>query len=77
MRRVLAWISIIFALGAFALLSLIFVLHVNIIIPIAMFAVALILLYVVKRMPVDETGISKSRSNETAFFDDSDDEHKQ
>lgn len=76
MRRVLAWITIILAIGAFALVSLIFVLRVNIIIPIVMFAAALVLLYVVKRMPVDETGITKSKSNETAFFDGSDDENK-
>ena len=72
MRRILAWVSIILALGAFTLLSLTFLLRVNIIIPILMFGAALMLLYIVKRMPVDETGISKSRSNESAFFDGKD-----
>lgn len=69
MRRLLAWISIITALCAFAMFSLIFILHVKIIIPIALFGVALILLYIVKRMPNDQSGISKSKPNDSAFFD--------
>ena len=76
MRRILAWVSIILALGAFTLLSLTFLLRVNIIIPILMFAAALVLLYVVKHMPADETGISKSKSNESAFFDGKDNENE-
>ncbi len=56
MRRVLSWVAVALAAGAFILLCLIWVLHINVIIPIIMFAAAFVLLGVVKSMPSDDGG---------------------
>lgn len=50
MKRVLSFIAIGLTLGAFILLCLIWVLKINLIIPILMFASAFVLLGIVKRM---------------------------
>lgn len=54
MRRALSWIAIVLAAGAFILLCLIWILKINILIPILMFAAALVLLGIVKSMPSDD-----------------------
>ena len=53
MKRILAWAAIVLTAGAFILLCLVWLLKINILIPIAMFALAFILLGVVKKMPDD------------------------
>lgn len=70
MRRTLSWIAIFFALGAFCLLCLIWVLKVDIIIPLIMFVAAFVLLGIVKRMRNNDAGISQSKPDDSAFFDD-------
>ena len=65
MRRALSWIAIVLTAGAFILLCLIWVLKINIVIPIIMFAAALVLLGVVKSMPSDDDGSGKDNSGET------------
>lgn len=69
MRRILAVISIFFAIGAFVLLCLVLPLQINILIPIFMFVIAFMLLMIVKRMDSDETGVDKAKPNELAFYD--------
>lgn len=65
MRRVLSWIAIVLTGGAFILLCLIWLLKINILIPICMFAAALLLLFAVKRMAPDgEEGEGEHRSGE-------------
>ena len=54
LRRALSWIAIALTAIAFILLCLIWLLKINILIPIGMFAAAMVLLYIVKRMPTDE-----------------------
>lgn len=53
MRRILSWIAIVTIAAAFVLLCLVLPLKINITIPIALFAVAIVLFFVVKRMPSD------------------------
>ena len=72
MRRILAVISIAFAVGAFVLLCLVLPLQINILIPIFMFVIAFLLLMIVKRMNSDETGADNAKPNELAFYDDTD-----
>lgn len=69
MRRILAVISIVLAIGAFVLLCLVLPFGINILIPIFMFAFAFMLFLVVKRMDSDETGADKAKPNELAFYD--------
>lgn len=70
MRRALSIIALVLTGAAFILLCLIWVLKINAIIPILMFAAALILLGICKRMPVKpQTGIEESHSSDDAFFD--------
>ena len=57
--------------AAFILLCLIWVLRINAIIPVLMFAAAIILLGICKKMPVKpQTGIDKSQISNDAFFDE-------
>ncbi|MBQ1685261.1 MAG: hypothetical protein II072_07110 [Clostridia bacterium] len=65
MRRALSWIAIVLAAGAFILLCLIWILKINILIPILMFAAALVLLGIVKSMPSDDDGSGEDHSGGT------------
>ena len=76
MRRILAVISIFFAIGAFLLLCLVLPLRINILIPIFMFVIAFMLLMIVKRMDSDETGADKAKPNELAFYDTAETENQ-
>ena len=58
MKRILAWAAIVLTAGAFILLCLVWLLKINILIPIAMFVLAFILLGVVKKMPDDDAAPS-------------------
>lgn len=69
MKRTLAWICIVLTFVAFVLLSLVFVLRINVWIPVIMFAVSLIMLMMIKRMPNDNLKIEDKRTHESAFFD--------
>ena len=61
MRRALSIIALVLTGAAFILLCLIWVLRINAIIPVLMFAAAIILLGICKKMPVKpQTGIDKS-----------------
>ena len=61
MRRALSIIALVLTGAAFILLCLIWVLRINAIIPVLMFAAAIILLGICKKMPVKpQTGIHKS-----------------
>lgn len=61
-RRVLSWIAIVLTAGAFILLCLIWLLKINILIPILMFAAALVILGIVKNMPSDEEEAPKNEN---------------
>ena len=64
MRRALSIIALVLTGAAFILLCLIWVLRINAIIPVLMFAAAIIL-------PVKpQTGIDKSQISNDAFFDE-------
>lgn len=69
LRRTLAWICIVLTAAAFVLLSLVFVLKINIWIPVTMFAISLIMLMMVKRMPNDDLKETNKQIHEDAFFD--------
>ena len=69
MRRALSIIALVLTGAAFILLCLIWVLRINAIIPVLMFAI--ILLGICKKMPVKpQTGIDKSQISNDAFFDE-------
>ena len=75
MRRALSIIALVLTGAAFILLCLIWVLRINAIIPVLMFAAAIILLGICKKMPVKpqtgiDTGIDKSQISNDAFFDE-------
>ena len=68
MRRALSIIALVLTGAAFILLCLIWVLRINAIIPVLMFAAAIILLGICKKMPVKpQTGIDKSQISNGAF----------
>ena len=54
MKRILSYIAVGLTAGAFILLCLIWILKINVLIPIAMFAAAFVLLGVVKRMHIQD-----------------------
>lgn len=69
MRRALSIIALVLTGAAFILLCLIWVLRINAIIPVLMFAAAIILLGICKKMPVEpQTGIDKSQISNDAFL---------
>ncbi len=69
MRRALSIIALVLTGAAFILLCLIWVLRINAIIPVLMFAAAIILLGICKKMPVKpQTGIDKSQISNDAFL---------
>ena len=71
MRRALSIIALVLTGAAFILLCLIWVLRINASIPVLMFAAAIILLGICKKMPVKpQTGIDKSQISNDAFFDE-------
>ncbi len=71
MRRALSIIALVLTGAAFILLCLIWVLRINAIIPVLMFAAAIILLGICKKMPVKpQPGIDKSQISNDAFFDE-------
>lgn len=71
MRRALSIIALVLTGAAFILLCLIWVLRINAIIPVLMFAAAIILLGICKKMPdKPQTGIDKSQISNDAFFDE-------
>ena len=71
MRRALSIIALVLTGAAFILLCLIWVLRINAIIPVLMFAAAIILLGICKKMPAKpQTGIDKSQISNDAFFDE-------
>lgn len=69
LKKTLAWICIVLTFSAFVLLSLVFVLRINVWIPVIMFAVALIMLMMIKRMPDDRPETENKQIHEGAFFD--------
>lgn len=69
LRKTLAWICIVLTFTAFVLLSLVFVLRINVWIPVIMFAVSLIMLMMIKRMPNDGSETEDKQIHEGAFFD--------
>lgn len=67
--RALSIIALVLTGAAFILLCLIWVLRINAIIPVLMFAAAIILLGICKKMPVKpQTGIDKSQISNDAFL---------
>ena len=69
MKRVLSFIAIGLTLGAFILLCLIWVLKINLIIPILMFAAAFVLLGIVKRMHEAEGFTANDSANDESETD--------
>lgn len=69
MKKTLAWICIVLTFTAFVLLCLVFVLKINVWIPVIMFAVSLIMLMMIKRMPNDRLKTEDKQIHEGAFFD--------
>ena len=64
MRKILSWIAIAVIAAAFVTLCLVFPLKLNIAIPIVLFAIGIILFFVIKRMPADEeTGNGDESAN--------------
>ena len=69
LKRTLAWICIVLTFAAFVLLSLVFVLRINVWIPVIMFAVSLVMLMMIKRMTNDGPKTADKQIHEGAFFD--------
>ena len=63
MRRFLSLVGVALTAGAFIMLCLCWLLKINILIPILMFAAALVILGIVKRMPADESEASAKDDN--------------
>ena len=69
MRRALSIIALVLTGPRSFFCALIWVLRINAIIPVLMFAAAIILLGICKKMPVKpQTGIDKSQISNDAFF---------
>lgn len=69
LKKTLAWICIVLTTAAFVLLSLVFVLRINVWIPVIMFAISLVMLMMIKRMPNNRAETSDKQIHEGAFFD--------
>ena len=64
MRKILSWVAIAVIAAAFVTLCLVFPLKLNIAIPIVLFAIGIILFFVIKRMPAEEeTGNGDESAN--------------
>lgn len=64
MKRILSFIAIGLTLGAFILLCLIWILKINVLIPILMFAAAFVLLGIVKRMHEADGAAASEKADE-------------
>ncbi len=69
MKKTLAWICIALTGAAFIMLCLVLILRIQLWIPIIMFAIALVMLAMIKRMPGDERIKPVPQTHDMAFFD--------
>ena len=61
MRRALAWIGLVLAVGGFVILALSIWLNIHFLIPVGMILAAFILLTVAKKMPSDDKDKSETK----------------